>query len=66
MFWKRCVAREKNDCATQSMPSLPIGTWANELRRSIQPDMPWQPMPPLASEPAGTSVDRLCGQPAQK
>ena len=66
MFWKRCVAFEKKDCATQSMPSLPIGTCGNVLDRSIQPTMAWQPMPPLASESSGTRVDMLCGQPAQK
>ena len=28
--------------------------------------MVWQPMPPPASEPSGTAVERLCGQPEQK
>ena len=28
--------------------------------------MAWQPMPPPATAPSGTIVDRLCGQPEQK
>ena len=28
--------------------------------------MAWQPMPPPAIEPSGTTVERLCGQPQQK
>ena len=28
--------------------------------------MPWQPMPALAMEPSGSTVERLCGQPEQK
>ena len=28
--------------------------------------MPWQPMPPPATEPSGTTVERLCGHPEQK
>ena len=28
--------------------------------------MAWQPIPPPTSEPSGTAVERLCGQPEQK
>jgi zinc protease len=28
--------------------------------------MVWHPIPPAASDPSGTAVDRLCGQPLQK
>ncbi len=28
--------------------------------------MAWHPMPPPATAPSGTSVERLCGQPEQK
>ena len=28
--------------------------------------MAWQPMPPPATDPSGTSVEVLCGQPEQK
>jgi hypothetical protein len=26
----------------------------------------WQPIPPPATAPSGTTVERLCGQPEQK
>ena len=35
------------------------------VARSIQVAMKWQPMPAIAREPSGTTVDVLCGQPEQ-
>ena len=49
-------------------PSPPI--WVSPVTalsaRSEIVTMAWQPMPPPASEPSGTTVERLCGQPLQK
>ena len=51
--------------ATQLTPSPPI--WIkDEVLRSIQLAMKWQPMPASACDPSGTRVDVLCGQPEQK
>jgi len=36
------------------------------VRRLMNRAMPWQPMPPPAREPSGTTVERLWGQPEQK
>ena len=35
------------------------------VERSIQVTMEWQPIPPSAREPSGTTVEVLCGQPEQ-
>src|ERR687894_2986931 len=51
--------------AAQLTPSPPI--WiSDDVSRSIQLAMKWQPMPASAFEPSGTLVDELCGQPEQK
>jgi hypothetical protein len=34
--------------------------------RPVNATIAWQPMPPPATAPSGTSVERLCGQPEQK
>ena len=55
----------KIDEAAQLTPSPPI--WiSEEVSRSIQLAMKWQPMPASALEPSGTRVEVLCGQPEQK
>ena len=36
------------------------------FRSGIAAAMMWQPMPAPAIEPSGTTVEVLCGQPAQK
>ena len=38
----------------------------NWMPRSSSSASVWQPMPPPASEPSGSCVERVCGQPLQK
>ena len=49
----------------QFIPSPPICVGGKVLR-SIKMASVWQPMPDMATEPSGTFVDVLCGQPEQK
>ncbi len=64
-FWNTCLWPVKRDDAAQLTPSPPI--WiSEEVSRSIQLAMKWQPMPASAFEPSGTFVDVLCGHPEQK
>ena len=50
---------------THCAPSAPM--WVTPMMpRSMPMAMPWQPMPAAATAPAGTTVERLCGQPEQK
>ncbi len=54
-----------NGCwPTHGTPSPPICV-KPMVERSIQVAMKWQPMPPMAREPSGTTVLVLCGQPEQ-
>ena len=50
---------------THWQPSPPIWVVPRTLRVGVIAAMPWQPMPPPASEPSGTQVERLCGHPEQ-
>src|SRR4051794_23286669 len=60
-----CLPPVNFDEAIQLTPSPPI--WiSDDVSRSIQLAMKWQPMPASALEPSGTLVDVLCGQPEQK
>src|SRR3990170_307227 len=64
-FWNTCAVPENGAAPTQCTPSPPIcvrPTVCRSMVRAIE----WQPMPPPASEPSGTTVERLCGQPEQK
>jgi hypothetical protein len=56
----------KGEMPTQFAPSPPMWVKSTVLREGIQDDMPWQPIPPPATLPSGTSVEVLCGQPEQK
>ncbi len=49
---------------THGTPSPPICVKPT-VARSIHTAMKWQPMPAIASEPSGTRVLVLCGQPEQ-
>ena len=66
MEWVRSV---NGDMPTQVAPSAPIEQtelhWPTRSG-SISETMPWQPMPTPTSEPSGTRVLELCGQPEQK
>ncbi len=64
-FWKRCFVSVKGAIPTHWTPSPPMFV-SPIVRRSIRSAMPWQPMPALAIEPSGSTVERLCGQPEQK
>src|SRR5215470_14322574 len=66
MFWKMCGVPVKGACPIQFAPSPPICVTASVRRSGSQTAMPWQPMPPSARDPSGTTVDVLCGQPEQK
>ena len=68
MFWNRCPPSCENDWPIHCAPSPPmcVRPVTTVSGRSIIPTSPWQPMPPPASESAGCTVDRLCGQPLQK
>src|SRR3974390_3068909 len=60
-----CGARVYIAGETQSTPSPPI--WIRpSVSRCIHVAITWQPMPACACDPAGTRVEVLCGQPAQK
>ena len=64
-FWKTWPRPVKREVAAQLTPSPPI--WmSDEVSRSIQLAMKWQPMPARAWLPSGTLVEVLCGQPEQK
>src|SRR5437773_5811862 len=64
-FWKMCGVSVKGAIPTHCTPSPPM--WVSPIvRRSMRSAMPWQPMPALAIEPSGRTVERLCGQPEQK
>ena len=64
-FWNRCFVSVKGAIPTHCTPSPPM--WVSPIvRRSIRSAIPWQPMPALAMEPSGSTVERLCGQPEQK
>ncbi len=50
---------------THWAPSPPI--WVIPMTfRPMFIASPWQPIPPAAIEPSGTTVERLCGHPEQK
>ena len=64
-FWKTCLPPFQRWPTATGTPSAPI--CANPISlRPIQPDMTWQPMPLAATDPSGTLVEVLCGQPEQK
>src|ERR1700746_1091135 len=64
-FWNTWRVLVNIECDAQSTPSPPI--WIKPVvSRSIHDAMKWQPMPACATEPSGTFVDVLCGQPEQK
>ncbi len=65
MFWKMCGTDVNGACPIQFAPSPPICVTASVRRSGIHAAMPWQPMPPSATEPSGTTVEVLCGQPEQ-
>ena len=65
MFWKRCGVSVNGATPIHCAPSPPM--WVTPMMpRSMPMAMPWQPMPAAATLPAGTTVERLCGQPEQK
>ena len=64
-FWKRCGRSVNGARPIHSAPSPPIWVMATALR-PISAAIVWQPIPPPATEPSGTSVERLCGHPEQK
>ncbi len=59
-----CGRLENGACPTHGTPSPPICVKPT-VERSIHTAMKWQPMPAIASEPSGTRVLVLCGQPEQ-
>ncbi|MDT4854252.1 hypothetical protein FQZ97_885440 [compost metagenome] len=61
---KMCWSVVKGCWPTHGTPSPPICV-KPMVERSIQVAMKWQPMPPIAREPSGTTVLVLCGQPEQ-
>ena len=65
MFWKRCGSLLNIDAPTHCTPSPPICV-VPTARSRVNSAMPWQPIPPPATDPSGTTVDRLCGHPEQK
>ncbi len=65
-FWKTCGSEVNGAVPIQFAPSPPICVTASVRRSGSQTAMPWQPMPPSAIEPSGTTVEVLCGQPEQK
>ena len=65
-FWKMCGVETKGAWPIQLAPSPPICVTASVRRSGSHTAMPWQPMPPSAIEPSGTTVEVLCGQPEQK
>lgn len=67
-FWKMWRCELQAACPIHWAPSPPIWvhpviaeSWRAETEASV-----WQPMPPPAIDPSGTTVDELCGQPEQK
>src|SRR3989442_11781865 len=68
MFWKMCSTSVKGACPIHWAPSPPI--WVRPVTsESVRDELvtnEWQPIPPPASEPSGTAVDRLWGHPEQK
>ena len=64
-FWKRWFVSVNGAMPTHWTPSPPMCV-SPIVRRSISNAMPWQPMPALAIDPSGSTVERLCGQPEQK
>ena len=65
MFWKTCGVSTKGAAPTHCAPSPPMWVMPR-VPRFIPSTRPWQPIPPPARLPSGTTVDRLCGQPEQK
>ncbi|MCY1235110.1 hypothetical protein D3C81_1232380 [compost metagenome] len=59
-----CARLLKGAWPIQCTPSPPICDH-EVVDRSIHTTMPWQPMPAVATEPSGTRVLVLCGQPGQ-
>ncbi len=68
MFWKTWSTSVNGAWPIHWVPSPPIwvrpSTWLSG--RSDTVTIVWQPMPPPPSEPSGSTVERLCGQPEQK
>ena len=65
IFWKMCRLPLNRLVPTQLPPSPPI--WQTYLAsRSISVTRKWQPIPARDSDPSGTFVELLCGQPEQK
>ena len=64
-FWKMCGVSVNGAMPTHCTPSPPMCVRPRVLR-SMRSAMPWQPMPALAIEPSGRTVERLCGHPEQK
>src|SRR5919109_58169 len=62
MFWNMWGISVKGAIPIHCAPSPPICVMP-KVCRSMPSAMAWQPMPAAASEPSGTTVERLCGQP---
>ncbi len=63
MNW--CASSVKWAMPCHCAPSPPI--WLKPASfRSIQVTMKWHPMPAPTRDPSGTTVEVLCGHPAQK
>ena len=68
-FWNRCGSSTNGAMPIHWLPSPPIWVMPVMVPRDPPPmklTMPWQPMPAPTSEPSGTRVPVLCGQPEQK
>ena len=68
-FWNRCCSDTNGAIPIQLAPSPPI--WQSPVMAptrsaGIKAASAWQPIPAPTSEPSGTTVERLCGQPEQK
>mmetsp|Transcript_25479 Transcript_25479/g.58591 ORF Transcript_25479/g.58591 Transcript_25479/m.58591 type:complete len:203 (-) Transcript_25479:68-676(-) len=63
---KVCFWGRNGSSPIQLAPSTPMLTKRPFVKRPMNSASVWHPIPPSAMLPAGTSVDRLCGHPAQK
>ena len=65
MFWNMCGRSGEGARPIHWAPSPPMCEMLT-APRSIHRTMAWQPTPPPTTEPSGSVVERLCGQPLQK
>ncbi len=64
MLANMCGSSVNGASPTQGTPSPPI--WLKvRVKSLVVTAMVWQPMPAMAKLPSGSTVDVLCGQPAQ-